>query len=165
MVFRPVRQRVWEWIQTNTPGDTDPKGDKTDDILEEQAIKDPEKVRSLIARENARFGNPRLPQLKGTTKLRALALAGAICLIALMALAATMATVAGVMFVVNAAARLNLPWPPVGTSTLTLAGASVAGVTAWRVGHAVLRRRMARASAENPPESRTKDDQNPVGAP
>jgi hypothetical protein len=164
VVFRPKWQRMLEWMQTSTPVDTDPTGGKTDEILEEQAIKDPEKAQSLIARENARSENdPRLPALNRTNKLRTLALAGAICLIALMILAAV--AVAGAMFVVDKAARLELSWPPAGTSTLTLVGASLLGAAAWRVGQAVLRRRTARASAENPPESRTEDDQNPVGAP
>jgi hypothetical protein len=153
-----------EWVQTSTPGDTDPTGNKTDEILEEQAIKDPEKARSPIARENTRSENdPRLPELNWTNKLRTLALAGAICLIVLMILVA--GAVAGAVFVVDKAARLKLSWPPAGTSTLTLAGASLLGAAAWRVGQAVLRRRAARTSAENPPESRTEDDQNPVGAP
>ncbi|MEU0476391.1 hypothetical protein [Streptomyces olivaceus] len=164
MVFRPIGQRVLEWMQTNTPGDTDPKGDKTDEILEEQAIKDPEKARSLIAREIARSENdPRLPGLNGRSGLRAPSLTGAICLIALIAL--TAGTVAGAMFVVKEAAHLKWSWPPAATSTLTLVGSGILGVAVWRVGQAVLRRRTAHASAENPPASRTKDDQNPVGTP
>ncbi|MFF8531740.1 hypothetical protein ACF07B_07070 [Streptomyces sp. NPDC015532] len=151
-------------MQTSTPVDTDPTGGKTDEILEEQAIKDPEKARSLIARENAQSENDaRLPELNWPKKLQILALAGAICLIVLMILVA--GAVAGALFVIDKAARLKLPWPPAGTSTLTLVGASLLGAAAWRVGQAVLRRRTTRASAANPPESRTEDDQNPVGAP
>ncbi|WP_328688102.1 hypothetical protein OHA74_53205 [Streptomyces phaeochromogenes] len=153
-----------EWVQTSTPSDTDPAGDKTDEILEEQPIKDPEKAQSLIAIENARSERDlRLAEPNWTNRLRILALAGAICLIALMILVA--GAVAGAVFVVDKAARLKLSWPPAGTSTLTFACASLSGAAAWRVGQAVLRRRAARASAENPPESRTEDDQNPVGAP
>jgi hypothetical protein len=152
-----------EWVQTSKPGDTDPAGDKTEDILEEQAIKDPEKAQSLIALEHARSGNLRSAEPNWTGKPRTLVLAGAICLIALVTLVA--GAVAGAVFVVHNAARLKLPWPPAGTSTLTLVGASLLGAAAWRVGQAVLRRRAMRARAQNPPESRTEDDQNPVGAP
>lgn len=163
MVSRPIWQRMLEWVRRSKPGDTDPAGDNTEEVLEEQDLKDPEKAQRLIALEHARSGNLRLAEPNWTNKPRVLVLAGAICLIALAILVA--GTVAGAVFVVHNAARLKLPWPPAGTSTLTLVGASLLGAAAWRVGQAVLRRRAARARAENPPESRTEDDQNPVGAP
>ena len=163
MVFRPIRQRMLEWVQTSTPGDTDPAGDKTEAVLEEQALKDPEKAQSLIAIEHARSGDLRMAEPNWTSKPRVLVFAGAICLIGLAIFVA--GAVAGAVFVVDKAARLKLPWPPAGTSTLTLVGASLLGAAVWRVVQAVLRRRAVRASAENPPASRTEDDQNPVGAP
>ncbi|MCX5000829.1 hypothetical protein OG739_36710 [Streptomyces longwoodensis] len=163
MVSRPIWQRMLEWVQTSTPGDTESAGGKTEEASEEQASKDPAQAQSLIAREHARSGHLRLPEPDWTNKLRILFLAGAAFLIALAALVAGI--VAGVVFVVHNAARLKLPWPPAGTSTLTLAVASLLGATAWRVGQAILRRRAVRATAQNPPESRTEDDQNPVAAP
>jgi len=164
VVSRPVWQRLLEWVQTNTPGDTDPAGDMTDEILKAQAIEDPAKTQSLIALENARSENDlRLADLNWTNRLRMLALAGAICLIALAILVA--GAVAATVFVMDKAARLKLSWPPAGTSALTFACASLSSAAAWRVGRAVIRRRAARASAENPPGNRTEDDQNPVGAP
>ncbi|ALV30768.1 hypothetical protein AS200_00655 [Streptomyces sp. CdTB01] len=155
-------QRMLEWVQTSTPGDTDPAGDTTEEVLEEQAVKDAEKAQSLIALEHARSGDLRLAGPDWMNKPRRLVLAGVICLIALAILVA--GAVAGAVFVVHNAARLKLPWPPAGTSTLTLVGASLLGAAAWRVGQA-LRRRAVRARAQNPPASRTEDDQNPVGAP
>ncbi|MFE1797693.1 hypothetical protein ACFW9L_16175 [Streptomyces sp. NPDC059517] len=152
-----------EWMQTNTPGGTDAAGGKSDVILEEQAIRDAE-AQSLIAAEKARSENGgRLAAPNWINRLRILALAGLICLIAVAALVA--GTVAGVMFVADKASHLRLSWPPAGTGTLTLVGASLSGAAAWRVGQVVLRRRAAHASAENPPGSRTEDDQNPVEAP
>lgn len=107
MVSRSMWQRMLEWVQTSTPSDTDPAGDKTDEILEEQPIKDPEKAQSLIAIENARSERDlRLAEPNWTNRLRILALAGAICLIALMILVA--GAVAGAVFVVDKAARLKL---------------------------------------------------------
>ncbi|WP_328674921.1 hypothetical protein [Streptomyces sp. NBC_00343] len=164
MVSKPIWQRMLEWVGTSTSGDADPADDKTGESLDIQAIENPEKAQSLIAIENARSENDlRLAELNWTNKLRMLALAGAICLVALMVLVA--GAVAGAVFVVDKAARLKLSWPPAGTSALTLVGASLSSAAAWRAGRAVLRRRAARASAENPPGSRTEDDQNPVGAP
>lgn len=109
MVSRPIWQRMLEWVQTSTPGDTESAGGKTEEASEEQASKDPAQAQSLIAREHARSGDLRLPEPDWTNNLRILFLAGAAFLIALAALVAGI--VAGVVFVVHNAARLKLPWP------------------------------------------------------
>ncbi|WP_405417501.1 hypothetical protein [Streptomyces microflavus] len=150
-------------MQTNTPGGADAAGGKSDEILAERAIRDAEK-QSLVGVEEARSENGvRLAAPNSISRLRRLALAGVICLIAVTALVA--GAVVGVLFVVEKASHLRLPWPPVGTSTLTLVGASLLGAASWRVGQSVLRRRAARVSAANLPESRTEHDPSPVEAP
>jgi hypothetical protein len=160
VVSRPVWQRLLEWVQTNTPGDAGQPGDMTDEVLKAQAIQDPAQAASLIAIEKARAENAlQLETARGMIKVRLVALFGVIGLAALVIL------VMAALFVIDKAARLKLPWPPVGTSALTVVGAGLSSAVAWWWRRAVTRRRAARASAENPPGNRTEDDQNPVGAP
>jgi hypothetical protein len=160
VVSRPVLQRLLEWVQTNTPGDADPTGDMTDEVLKAQAIQDPAQAENLIAIEKARAASAlQLETVRGMMKLRLAALIG------LMGLAALAIIVTAAVFVMDKAADLKLSWPPVGTSALTVAGAGLSSLVAWWVRRTLIRRRATRTSAENPPESRTEDDQNPVGAP
>ncbi|WP_328557756.1 MULTISPECIES: hypothetical protein [unclassified Streptomyces] len=160
MVSRPVLQRLLEWVQTNTPGDADPTGDMTDEVLKAQAIQDPAQAENLIAIEKARAASAlQLETVRGMMKLRLAALIG------LMGLAALAIIVTAAVFVMDKAADLKLSWPPVGTSALTVAGAGLSSLVAWWMRRTLIRRRATRTSAENPPESRTEDDQNPVGAP
>jgi hypothetical protein len=160
VVSRPVWQRLLEWVQTNTPGDTGQPGDMTDEVLKAQAIQDPAQVESLIALERARAENAlQLESARGMMKLQLVTRIGVIALVGLVTLALIAA------FVIDKAARLKLPWPPAGTSALTVVGAGLSSAVAWWWRRTVTRRRAARASAENPPGNRTEDDQNPVGAP
>ncbi|MFJ6086912.1 hypothetical protein ACIQI8_36555 [Streptomyces sp. NPDC092369] len=160
MVSRPVFQRLLEWMQTNMPADTGQTGDMTDEVLKAQAIQDPAQVKNLIEIERARAENTRrLETARGEMKLKLVTRLIAAGLVALAVL------VVAALFVIDKAARLKLPWPPVGTSALTVVGAGLSSAVAWWVRRAVIRRRAARTSAANPPESRTEGDQNPVGAP
>ncbi|MET7987668.1 hypothetical protein [Streptomyces sp. NPDC005281] len=136
----------------------------TDEVLKAQAIQDPAATQNLIAIENARAERDRqLAELNGANRLRMLALAG---VIALMGLAiVVMGVVAGTAFVVDKAGRLKLSWRPVGTSILTVVGGGLSTAAVWALKAWSIRRRAARAIAENPPENRTEGDQNQVGAP
>ncbi|MGV9574905.1 hypothetical protein ACWDRX_38815 [Streptomyces nigra] len=140
MVFRSI----WQGLQ-NALG-----GGMNDDDVKAQAIQDAAQTRHLIEIEKAR-GDIRLRML---TRL-------AVC--ALVALVLVLATV---VFVIQQAAKLDLPWSRIGTTLVTLIGAS--GITALvaRMGKKLLRRRQEAASnAGNQTASPAGGDQNQVGTP
>ncbi|MFB7575174.1 hypothetical protein [Streptomyces sp. NPDC056165] len=148
MVFRSVWQRLLEWTHSSALG-TEQITDLNDQALKAQAIQNADQAQNLIAIENAR----------ATMKIRMVALVGTLLLVGLVVV------VAAVLFIVHAAGQLKLPWSRMGTFLSTFAGTAASAALAWWARRALSRRRESRANAANPPENRTEDDQNPVGAP
>ncbi|WP_406485801.1 hypothetical protein [Streptomyces phaeochromogenes] len=169
MVSRSIWQRLLDWLQTNPLTGTEPAGDLTDEGLVAQAIGDSVQADTLIAIESARAANTlqlenaraantlRLQEALAVRQLHMLALRGVIGLIALALF------LAAALYVINKAADLKLSIPPIGTGALTMIGGALSTALAWWGRRSYARRRAARTSAGNPPESRAEGDQSPVG--
>ncbi|MEU1474352.1 hypothetical protein ACFYZ8_23370 [Streptomyces sp. NPDC001668] len=140
MVVRSISQGLQEWVRTFVQG-TAASG-SSDEDLKAQAIQDPQQTKNLIDIENAR----------GAVKARLVTRIGVLALIGLAMV------VGAVLFVVEAAGELHLPWHRIGTVVVTFLGASgIAGVVKWWV-----MRRIKRRRASSPPTAEPVS-QNPAG--
>ncbi|MFE1750563.1 hypothetical protein [Streptomyces anandii] len=151
MVFRSTWQDLRQWVRSCVLGGEEPSDSGafglSDEELKAQAIQDKGQTDNLIAIEKER----------GATRMKQMAVLGAIALVALVFL------LLWALVVIYLARGLKLPWPLIRTVGLSVLGTSGVSGLAWGGKRLWNRRKGATATAANPSENRAEGEPDQVG--